>query len=163
MSACDGLSVSPSPPPVITPSSVRYTLSGVVTEMTAVGPAPIEGARVVDASGRSAATDGDGFYSITALISSSLTISVTRNGYLTGTTTITMTGDTQLDIRLERIKTYVLSGVVVEITDAGRVPLEGVELYCDSCGRPDGHAYVYTNAEGFAAWSGHQTAFMLFS
>ena len=63
LSACDGLSVSPSPPPVITPSSVTYTLSGVVTEMTAVGPAPIEGARVVDASGRSAATDGDGFYS----------------------------------------------------------------------------------------------------
>jgi len=44
--------------------------------------------------------------------------------------------------------TYVLSGVVFEITDAGRVPLEGVELYCDSCGSPDGHTYVYSNADG---------------
>ena len=149
LSACDGLKpVSPSPPPAIAPSSVTYTLSGVVTEMTAIGPAPIEGAKVVEASGRSAATDEDGSYCISGLPASSRTISVTRNGYLTGTTTITMTGDTQLDIRLERIQTYVLSGVVFEITDAGRVPLEGVELYCDSCGSPDGHAYVYTNADG---------------
>jgi len=152
LSACDGrASLSPSPPPagVNAPSSVTYTLSGEVTEMTPTGPAPIEGARVVDASGRSAATDGDGSYSISGLPASSRTISVTRNGYLTGTTTITMTGDTELDIRLERIQTYVLSGVVFEITDAGRVPLEGVELYCDSCGSPDGHTFVHTNADGF--------------
>ena len=152
LSACDGRTpVSPSPPPagVTTLSSATYTLSGVVTEMTATGSAPIEGARVVDASGRSAATDGDGAYLISGLPASSRTISVTRNGYLTGTRTIAMTGDTELDIRLERIETYVLSGVVFEITDAGRVPLEGVELYCDSCGSPDGHTYVHTNADGF--------------
>jgi hypothetical protein len=152
LSACDGRTpVSPSPPPagVTTPSSATYTLSGVVTEMTATGPAPIEGARVVDASGRSAATDGDGAYLISGLPASSRTISVTRNGYLTGTRTIAMTGDTELDIRLERIETYVLSGVVFEITDAGRVPLEGVELYCDSCGSADGHTYVHTNADDF--------------
>ena len=151
LSACDGRTpVSPSPPPagVITPSGATYTLSGVVTEMTAIGLAPVEGAKVVDASGRSAATDRDGSYSISGLPASSRTISVTRYGYLTGTTTITMTGDTELDIRLERIETYVLSGVVFEITDAGRVPLEGVELYCDSCGSPDGHAYAYSNADG---------------
>ena len=133
---------------MITPSGATYTLSGVVTEMTAIGLAPVEGAKVVDASGRSAATDRDGSYSISGLPASSRTISVTRYGYLTGTTTITMTGDTELDIRLERIETYVLSGVVFEITDAGRVPLEGVELYCDSCGSPDGHAYAYSNADG---------------
>jgi hypothetical protein len=44
---------------------------------------------------------------------------------------------------------YVLSGVVFEIAAVGRVPLEGVELYCDSCGSPEGHTYVYTNADGF--------------
>src|SRR6188768_1224754 len=85
LSACDGRTPgSPSPPPagVTTPSSATYTLSGVVTEMTATGPAPIEGARVVDASGRSAATNGDGSYSISGLPASSRTISVTRNGYL---------------------------------------------------------------------------------
>jgi hypothetical protein len=45
--------------------------------------------------------------------------------------------------------TYTLSGVVFEITAAGRVPVEGVELYCDSCGSPDGHTSVYTDAGGF--------------
>src|SRR5688500_19030528 len=93
LAACDGLrSVSPSPPPGITPSSVTYTLSGVVTEMTAVGPVPIEGVRVVDASGRGAATDEGGSYSISGLPASSRTISVARNGYLTGNTTVTMAG-----------------------------------------------------------------------
>ena len=52
LSACDGrtpVSPSPSPAGVPTPSSATYTLSGVVTEMTAIGPAPIEGAKFVDA------------------------------------------------------------------------------------------------------------------
>ena len=53
------------------------------------------------------------------------------------------------DVTTPSSVTYVLSGVVFEITDAGRVPLEGVELYCDSCGSPDGHTYVRTNGDGF--------------
>jgi len=152
LSACDGrTSVSPTPPPagVMTPSSVTYTLYGAVSEETTTGAAPIAGARVVDGSGGTATTDANGHYSISGLPASSRLISVTRGGFLTGTRTITMTGDTQLDIRLERVQSYVLSGVVFEITDAGRVPLEGVELYCDSCGGPDGHTYVRTNADGF--------------
>ena len=44
--------------------------------------------------------------------------------------------------------TYSLSGVVFEITEAGRIPIEGVELYCDSCGSPDGHTFVTTGADG---------------
>jgi hypothetical protein len=45
--------------------------------------------------------------------------------------------------------TYILSGVVFEVTDAGEVPIEGVELYCDSCGSPEGHTFVNTDADGF--------------
>lgn len=44
--------------------------------------------------------------------------------------------------------TYSLSGVVFEITETGRIPIEGVELYCDSCGSPDGHTLVTTDADG---------------
>jgi hypothetical protein len=44
--------------------------------------------------------------------------------------------------------TYTLSGVVFEITGEGQVPLEGVEVYCDSCGSPVGHTFVYTDADG---------------
>jgi hypothetical protein len=54
-----------------------------------------------------------------------------------------------LDIRLERFVAYILSGVVFERTNAGPVPLDGVELYCDSCGSPDGHTFVHTDANGF--------------
>ena len=44
---------------------------------------------------------------------------------------------------------YTLSGVVFEVSAAGRTPIEGVEVYCDSCGSPDGHTFVYTDANGF--------------
>jgi hypothetical protein len=35
------------------------------------------------------------------------------------------------------------------------VPLEGVDLYCDSCGSPVGHTRVTSDAQGFYsfAWS----------
>jgi len=49
--------------------------------------------------------------------------------------------------------TYTLSGVVFESTAAGRAPVEGVKLYCDSCGSPDGHTFTATNANGFYSFS----------
>jgi len=51
--------------------------------------------------------------------------------------------------------TYVLSGVVFEMTADRRVPIEGVEVYCDSCGSPVGHTFVSTDADGFytLAWT----------
>jgi hypothetical protein len=54
-------------------------------------------------------------------------------------------------------ETYTLSGVVFELTEAGQVPIEGVELYCDSCGSPVGHTFVYTDANGVysLAWTGN--------
>ena len=64
-----------------------------------------------------------------------------------------MSGDTLLDIRLDRIVSYTLSGLVYELTEAGQVPIEGVEVYCDSCGSPDGHTFVYTDATGFYSLS----------
>jgi hypothetical protein len=53
------------------------------------------------------------------------------------------------------VQTYTLSGTVFEVTPAGRIPVEGVEVYCDSCGSPDGHTFVHTDAEGFysLAWT----------
>ena len=156
LAACDARPPSPTaptPPGPGTPPAVTYSLSGVVSEMTATGSAPIEGARVAEQSGRTGVTDADGHYSISGLTETNRVISVSRNGYVTGTRTVTMTGDTQLDIRLERIQTYTLSGVVFEITEDGKIPLEGVELYCDSCGSPDGHTFVYTDANGFYSLS----------
>ena len=49
--------------------------------------------------------------------------------------------------------TYTLSGVVSEVTAAGNVPAEGVELYCDSCGSPDGHTFTSSDANGLYSFA----------
>ena len=38
---------------------------------------------------------------------------------------------------------------------AGRVPIEGVSVYCDSCGDVFGHTYTYTDTNGLfrLAWT----------
>jgi hypothetical protein len=43
---------------------------------------------------------------------------------------------------------YTLSGLVFESTANGRVPVEGVHVYCDGCGSPFGHTSVFTSADG---------------
>lgn len=43
---------------------------------------------------------------------------------------------------------HTLSGVVFEATASGRAAVEGVEVYCDNCGSPDGHTLVYTGGDG---------------
>lgn len=49
--------------------------------------------------------------------------------------------------------TYTLSGVVSELTAGGTAPAEGVRLYCDSCGSPDGHTFTSSDANGFYSFS----------
>jgi hypothetical protein len=53
------------------------------------------------------------------------------------------------------VVTYTLSGTIFEVMPTGRVPIEGVTVYCDSCGSPTGHTYVYTDADGLYSleWS----------
>jgi carboxypeptidase family protein len=155
LSACDGRTSSQTFPSPTAPPG--YTLSGIVSEMRPNGPAPIAHAALAQTNPARglAFTDANGRYSATGLAASSYTISVTRDGFVTQTTAVTMSGDTQLDIRLERVPSHILSGVVFDMTDTGQVPVEGVEIYCDSCGSPDGHTWVYTDADGFysLAWA----------
>jgi len=153
--ACDGPGPSQT---VLAPTApVGYTLSGIVSEMRPSGPTPIAHAALAQTNPPRglAFTDANGRYSATGFAASSYTISVTRDGFVTQTTAVTMSGDTQLDIRLERVPSHILSGVVFEMTETGQVPVEGVEIYCDSCGSPDGHTFVNTDADGFysLAWA----------
>ena len=128
---------------------LSYTLSGAVSEMTADGPSPIEGAQIADsASGRTAMSDSGGLYSIPGLASATRSVLVSKPGYVSETKSVAMSGDTKLDVQLDRAGGHILSGVVFEVTAAGEVPIEGVELYCDSCGSPDGHTFVNTDVNG---------------
>ena len=43
---------------------------------------------------------------------------------------------------------HTLSGVVFESTASGRVPVEGVHVYCDGCGSPVGHTSFFTARDG---------------
>lgn len=52
-----------------------------------------------------------------------------------------------MDFRLVPEPTFVLVGVVFEVTGGGPVPVEGSHVYCDSCG-DGGHSWVETDSEG---------------
>jgi hypothetical protein len=131
-----------------------FTISGDVTEATESGPRPVAGAVVMELSTRGfALTAEDGSYSLAGLRAMNTSVSVSKAGFLTQTTPLTLTGDTRLDMVISRPRTYVLSGLVYEVTAAGRVPIDGVVLYCDACGSPGGHTFVTTDAEGLYSFS----------
>jgi hypothetical protein len=46
-----------------------------------------------------------------------------------------------------------LSGTVYEMTPVGRVPIEGVTLYCELCGA-DTHTWAYTDSTGVYRFTG---------
>ena len=100
-----------------------------------------------------ALTGEDGSYTLAGLRAMNTSVSISRSGYVTQTKPLTLTGDTRLDVVISRLRTYVLSGLVYEMTAAGRVPIDGVVLYCDGCGSPDGHTFVTTDAEGLYSLS----------
>ena len=49
-----------------------------------------------------------------------------------------------------------LSGVVFEVTSGGNAPVEGVRVYCDSCGA--GHADSYTAGNGAYSFTDVKTS-----
>lgn len=142
---------APSAPPL--PSAVpTYTLSGVVFAPTPTGLAPVEGVGVRADSGGSrldATTDNNGSYTITGVYAGTSSVSASKEGYETDRRTVTISGDTRLDLRIIRRATYTLSGVVSEETATGWVAVEGVlvEEY-------DEHGAATTDGTGFYRISG---------
>ena len=136
------------PTPVPQPT---YTLSGVVYLETPTGRVVLQGVRVEETSSHQTATsDRGGLYSLSGLSAVSHSLSASRWDKVTYTTTFTMTGNSRLDIELP---TYTLSGVAFERTPTGTAPIGGVQIYCDGCGSPYGHTFVYTDAIGFYSLS----------
>lgn len=153
---CSSSSIPTSPSATAPGPPATYTLSGVAVGETQTGVAPVEGVRVetgdlrvyVGGLTRFAMTDKDGFYSISGLSAGSNSIRVIKFGYEIDTKDVSIGGDTQLDIQLVRRPTYTLSGMVSEVTPTGQVPVEDVDVYCDSCG-DGGHTSAYTDRNGF--------------
>jgi len=126
-----------------------FSVSGVVTELTEQGEIAVEGVRVEEsATNISTTTDARGEYRLSGLRRAEFEVSMTKPGYDTGPIPVNTTSDMRLDRRIERLASSVLSGMVYETTPNGRVPLDGVVLYCDACGSPVGHTFVTTDANG---------------
>jgi hypothetical protein len=66
---------------------------------------------------------------------------------------VVIAGDTKLEVRVKRTGPYTLSGRVFEATPEGPRPIEGVQVYCDSCGSPVGHTFAYTDSDGFYSFA----------
>ena len=134
-----------------------FTISGEVTETTASGPMPVAGAMVMELSTRAFAfTAEDGSYTLPGLRAMSTSVSVSKSGYRDADETAHRDRRRPPRHRHQPVpmpQTYVLSGLVYEVTAAGRVPIDGVVLYCDGCGSPDGHTFVTTDAEGLYSLS----------
>jgi hypothetical protein len=84
-----------------------YTLSSVVTEMTANGLAPVEDAGVwrlnEEMTGwQEARTDRNGFYELRGLYAGGGEVSVIKDGYDTAKSNVTIDGDTRFDSQLVR-------------------------------------------------------------
>jgi hypothetical protein len=132
--------LAPSPAAQPVPS---YTLSGVVLAMTPAGLAPVEGASVQMNLTKPAVTDVNGFYNIPGLTLTGLspntaighfnTVTTWKPAYVNDSRTVTVSGDTRLDIEIVRRVTFTLSGVVSEMTDVGLTPIEGVRIDDWSC------------------------------
>lgn len=151
MSACDGAGSSFSRPGPTSPGGPvpTYTVTGVISEATATGVTPLHGAVVRDErSGQETTTDDTGFYRLTGVAGSNNFISARKPGYIDTWQILSIFADTQIHLEMRRVESYVLSGTVYEMTGQGRVPIEGVSVYCDSCGSPLGHTWSETGTDG---------------
>jgi hypothetical protein len=126
-----------------------FTLSGVVARRSPSGQIPVDYVQVRIANAlREATTDAHGHYSISGLPAVDTSVLFTKWGYDSLASIVKMSGDTTLDVSLNRQPTFVLWGVVSELTAAGQViPVPDVEVYCDACGE-EGHTFAHTDADG---------------
>lgn len=82
-----------------------FTLSGVVTEETQTGSAPLEGVSVyrgMTGGWQGSTTDKKGFYTILGMYDGIGEVSVSKEGYGTERRPVSINGDTRFDIQLVR-------------------------------------------------------------
>ena len=152
-----GSSSTPTSPTSSAPAAITaYEVSGVVSVRTATGLEPLAGVEVRESGLRlRATTDIEGRYRLLSVPAGLRLVEVSKWGYQTESTQVMVAADTELNLVVVPIPSYTLSGIVFETTPAGRVPVEGVWVYCDTCGSPDGHTEAYSDTKGAYsfAWS----------
>lgn len=161
VASCGGSqSASPISPTPLVPRPT-FTLSGLVFAATPTGLVPVEGVVVEEANLRQrATTDANGAYSISGLYAMSNVVTASKIGYETDSRTLTISGDTRLDLRVVRRATYTLSGVISELTATGRAAVEGVRVealicHTDAYGCPiNSVPTTITDRNGFYSVSG---------
>ena len=148
--ACDKPPTAPTGP---------YTLSGVVTQMTSSGKVPLRGVLVEERNiGRQAVTDDSGRYRLANLPAGVATIQISLWRFESASRTVTVSGDTTVDLELQPREQFTLSGFVTEETPAGSVPIAGVLVQAIVCPPVPRGGYSYEEAEtdinGFYSISG---------
>ena len=121
---------SPTSPSVVRAAYPTFTVSGVVT---AEGGARVEGAEV-RVAGTHGTSDGSGNYELSGVPASYGGVSAVKAGYAAAREVLTVSGDTRFDFQLgPRVAIYTLSGVVLEETPTGLVPVEDAVVHEWSC------------------------------
>jgi hypothetical protein len=82
--------------------SLTFSISGVVTDGFNGGL--LNGASV-SGGGKSATTDANGRYAFAGISSGSVTVTAARSGFVTGTRTVSLMADTQINLPLDRMPT----------------------------------------------------------
>ena len=114
LSACDNHGLRSHGGPLVT-----FTLSGAVAEMTPNGPSPVAGVRIEETSThQNTTTDDAGFYILSGLYTSKSTFAVSKPGYVTDETALTISADTELNPQLHRAVTW-------NSSSGGSIPLPG--------------------------------------
>jgi hypothetical protein len=126
-----GRSSNPTSPSALpTPTRPTSSLSGLVFAETPSGLVPVDGARVrleIGSFRLDTTTDQNGLYTLSGLYDGNSSITTSKDGYDTDTRNVTIAGGgARLDIRVVRRVAHTMSGVIFEITPAGRVPVDGV-------------------------------------
>jgi hypothetical protein len=138
--ACGGNrpSLSPTAPSLLPSPRPPFTVSGVISEVTAAGLAPLGGVRV-QMGGGSGTTDGNGYYSVSGLSFTRSTVLVTKGGYqfepnmndvwIDG-------GDRQLDfqaVRLATLGTFSLTASPSLVTSGGQLTMSWIAPSGQGC------------------------------
>jgi hypothetical protein len=104
------LPVTPNPTPTPTPPPVapaKYAISGLLTDGTSGGILPGINIQLLDGqnAGQSTMTDSTGRYAISGVLAGTMTLSASATSYQTATRSITVSGDTTVNIVLPRAST----------------------------------------------------------